>query len=193
MNSEIRIRELNQTLSVLNKILRHDILNDLTIVLTVCDLMKDADPKLKNKTARALDKSVNLINRMRELEYALTSGGDIRPYELDKVIVDVIKNYPEIKFNISGNCKVLADEALSSVFDNLIRNAIVHGKTDRIDITIVPEDKTCTIEVADYGKGIPDEIKLKVFEEGESFGETKGSGLGLFIVKKVIERYYGDI
>ena len=193
MNAEIQARNLNETLSVLNKILRHDILNDLTIVLTVCDLMKDADPKLKQKAERALDKSVNLINRMRELEYALMSGGDIKPYEIDKVIKDVTKNYPEIQFSIKGNCNVLADEAINSVFDNLVRNAIVHGKTDRIDIKITPEEKTCLIEVADYGKGISENIKSKVFEEGESFGETRGSGLGLYIVKKVIERYHGDI
>lgn len=193
MNAEIRVRDLNETLRVLNKILRHDILNDLTIVLTVCDLMKDADPKLKQKAGRALDKSVNLINRMRELEYSLTSGGDIKSYEIVKVIKNVTKDYPEIQFNIEGNCNVLADEALSSVFDNLVRNAIVHGKTDRIDFKIVPDEKICIIEVVDYGKGVPDDIKSKVFEEGESFGDTRGSGLGLYIVKKVIERYYGDI
>lgn len=193
MTSEIKARDLNETLRVLNKILRHDILNDLTIVLTVCDLMKDADPKLKQKAARALDKSVNLIDRMRELEYALTSGGEVKSYDLRKIIDNVAKNYPEIKFSINGDCSVLADEAINSVMDNLVRNAVVHGKTDRIDINIVLDDKTCTIEVSDFGVGIPDDYKSKIFEEGESFGETRGTGLGLYIVKKVIERYGGEI
>ena len=87
----------------------------------------------------------------------------------------------------------MADEAINSVMDNLVRNAVVHGKTDRIDINIVLDDKTCTIEVSDFGVGIPDDYKSKIFEEGESFGETRGTGLGLYIVKKVIERYGGEI
>ncbi|MCC7573394.1 MAG: PAS domain S-box protein [Candidatus Methanofastidiosum sp.] len=193
MVNEIKLRDLNETLRVLNKILRHDILNDLTIVLTVCDLMKDADPKLKQKAAIALDKSVNLIERMRELEYTLTSGGEVKSYDLRKIIENVTKNYPEIKFYINGDCNVLADEAINSVIDNLLRNAVVHGKTERIDINIVPDYKTCTIELSDFGIGIPEEYMSKIFEEGESFGETRGTGLGLYIVKKVIERYCGEI
>ena len=50
-----------------------------------------------------------------------------------------------------------------------------------------------SIKIADYGKGIPESIKENIFEEGISFGDSKGSGLGLYIVKKTVERYGGSI
>jgi len=87
----------------------------------------------------------------------------------------------------------LCDDAIDSVMDNIVRNAVVHGGTDRIDISIEEKDDDCWMRIADYGKGIPDDIKLRIFGEGESFGEKRGSGLGLYIVKKVIERYGGTI
>jgi len=191
--AEDKINELNETLRILNKILRHDILNDLTIVLTVCDLMGDSNPRLKEKASRALDKSITLIERMRELEQALISDSPIQKYEIDQVILDIIKNYPETKFNVSGKCKICTDEAIFSVIDNIIRNAIIHGKTKRIDIEIRQTEKYCIVKIADYGIGIPEEIKTRIFEEGFSYGDNRSTGLGLYIVKKIMERYGGSI
>ncbi len=45
----------------------------------------------------------------------------------------------------------------------------------------------------DYGIGIPDEIKDKVFDDGFHYGETGHTGIGLFIVKKTIEEYGGMV
>ena len=80
-----------------------------------------------------------------------------------------------------------------SVLENIMRNAVIHSKTDRVDVDISSKDKSCQIKIADYGKGIPEPIKENIFEEGISFGDSKGSGLGLYIVKKTIERYGGSI
>lgn len=190
---EKQLIELNETLRIINKILRHDILNDLTIVLTSIDLMQEADEKLKQKALKAINKSVNLIERMRELEQTLISGSHVEKYELNEVIQEVKKEYKDIEFNVSGKCEIGTDNAIFSVFDNVIRNAVIHGKTDRIDVTIKDTKNLCEIIISDYGKGIPKDIKDNIFEEGASFGENKGSGLGLFIVKKVIERYGGSI
>ena len=51
----------------------------------------------------------------------------------------------------------------------------------------------CEIRVADYGKGIPEKIKDKVFEEGFSHGESASTGQGLYIVKKLVDRYGGEV
>ena len=192
-NYERQLLELNDTLKVINKILRHDILNELTVVMSICDLIETRDNHLKDKMIKTIYKSVNLIEKMRELEQAVTSGGQMKIYNLQDVINEVVKNYPNIKFSISGDCNVVADGALNSVIDNLVRNAVVHGGTDKIDFKINNEERFCVMKVIDYGKGIPEDIKKNIFEEGASFGENKGSGLGLYIVKKVIERYGGAI
>ena len=188
--AEKKVYGLNEALRVLNKILRHDILNDLTVVLSACDMIHADDDRLKQKASKAITKSVSLIEQMRSLENALVSNEALAGKSLENAVESVAKNYPDIKFSIKGDCTVLCDGAIYSVIDNIVRNAVVHGKTDRIDITI---DDNGEMRIADYGKGISSDIKDKIFEEGESFGDTRGSGLGLYIVKKIIERYGGDI
>jgi len=111
---------------------------------------------------------------MREFESMVSSGKELREYSVRDVVDTVIGNY-DVKFNVSGDCTIMADEVFHSVIDNIVRNAVVHGGTDRIDITIDGKDKSCEIRIADYG------------------GETGGTGLGLYIVKKTIERYGGSI
>ncbi|KYC44638.1 MAG: sensory histidine kinase AtoS [Candidatus Methanofastidiosum methylothiophilum] len=49
------------------------------------------------------------------------------------------------------------------------------------------------MKIIDHGKGIPDSIKSKIFNEEFSYGESRGTGLGLYISKKNIERYGGTI
>ena len=188
--AEEKINSLNEALRVLNKILRHDILNDLTVVMSACDMIQVDDETMKLKAAKAIKKSVSLIEQMRALENALVSDEALAGKSLGSAVESVVKNYPDIKFNIKGDCTVLCDGAIYSVIDNIVRNSVVHGKTDRIDITI---DDNCEMRIVDFGKGIPSDVKDKIFGEGESFGETRGSGLGLYIVKKVMERYGGEI
>jgi signal transduction histidine kinase len=49
------------------------------------------------------------------------------------------------------------------------------------------------LRLSDNGSGIPDSIRSKLFEEGFSYGQTAGSGIGLFLVKKTMERYGGGV
>jgi signal transduction histidine kinase len=49
------------------------------------------------------------------------------------------------------------------------------------------------MRIADNGIGIPDELKDKVFQEGFSHGVNAGTGLGLYLVSKAVERYGGDV
>ena len=191
--AEDKVNELNETLRILNKILRHDILNDLTIVLNAIDLMSEEDDILKLKASKAVTKSIDLIERMRELEQGLISDRHVQKYEINEVVQEISKNYPEIEFTIIGKCKICSDEAIFSVIDNLIRNAFIHGKTKKIDIDIMRKENLCEVKITDYGIGISNEIKSHIFEEGFSYGDNRSTGLGLYIVKKIMERYSGSI
>ncbi len=191
--AEDDIKRLNETLSILNKILRHDIANNLTVTSMALQLMETKDEVLKDKAERSIAKSVDLIERIRGLEFAASNEKTTGNFDVKKVIEGIIKTYPETIFNIKGSGTVIADEALEPVFDNIIRNAIVHGKTDRIDISTTCTDEICEVRITDYGKGIPDEIKGRIFEEGFSYGDSRSTGLGLYIVKNILEKYGGEI
>ncbi len=189
---EERIVQLNGVLRLLNKNLRHDVLNDLNVVSNSLELfMENKDEKLLENAFRSIEKSINLVKRMRELESLVSSGGSLKPYNVKDLVSSIEKDY-DIEVNINGDGVVLADDALGSVVGNIIGNAVKHGEAERVDITVEENDNFCDIRIADNGSGVPDEIKDEIFEEGFT-GNGFGSGLGLYIVRKTIERYGGSI
>jgi len=191
--AEKELERHREHLRLINQILRHDIINDLAAVKSGLRLYKDSgDEGLLDDITKKVDKSVELIRETKELESFISSHKDLKFYNVKDVIKKVIENYGSIKFTIEGKGRVLADETLGSVIDNIIRNAIDHGKTDRIDITIDKQQIFCEVRIADYGVGIPDKMKEKIFEEGFRYGGTGHTGLGLYIVKKAMESYGGS-
>jgi PAS domain S-box-containing protein len=191
-----KLVELNETLEIMNKILRHDILNDLTVALNFCDLIATEDVDIKDRVMKAISKSVELIENIREFEEAFNGregSTDAKLFDVKSKLAELTEHYPEININFLGSCRILVDESIMIVFDNIIRNAKVHGKADRIDVALKREGKYCEVSFADNGKGIPDEIKNKLFEEGFGYGLNKGSGLGLYIARKIIKKHGGDI
>jgi len=188
---EKSIIELNEVLRLINKILRHDTLNDLAVVSGSIEVYQDEkDEKLLKNALQSVNKSVELIRKMRQLEALVSTGKKLEKYNLREITEENIQQFP-IEYEIHGDCEVLADEALNSVISNIIRNAIKHGEADKIKIKISNDEKYCFLRIEDNGKGIPNEYFDKIFDEGFSGGNS--TGLGLYIAKKTIERYGGDI
>ncbi|RMG07942.1 MAG: sensor histidine kinase, partial [Cyanobacteria bacterium J055] len=104
--------------------------------------------------------------------------------------VEVIKNYPETLPNIWG----YPDE-LNQVWTNLIHNAIQamdNKGTLTIDITQSKND--ICVSITDSGAGIPLEVQSKIFQPlFTTKPPGEGSGLGLDIVRKIIEKHQGKI
>ncbi|MBN1785821.1 MAG: hypothetical protein JW825_02375 [Candidatus Methanofastidiosa archaeon] len=190
---ELRINKLNEHLSLINKILRHDISNNLTIASFSIEMMRAENMEMKKRAMRSISRSIELINRMKDLEMVISQGDQLKRYKVSEVVAEIIKNYPSVKFNVKGDCTILADDAISSVFDNIISNAVMHGRAERIDVEMGVEEDLGIIKIMDNGIGIPDDVKMNIFKDEFSYGENKGTGIGLYIVKKVVERYGGDI
>ncbi len=100
---------------------------------------------------------------------------------------------PEVKIEIIVDAEVVADESISSVFENIISNAFTHGKTDRVVIEIEKHGDFVITKIRDFGVGIPDEIKEKIFEEGFAYGDKGHTGMGLYIAKKLVGFFGGDV
>ena len=190
---EERLIQLNEVLRLINGILRHDTLNELTVLNGSLDMYKRTqNEKFLTSANRAVNRAMEMIKRMKELEKIALSGGPLKIYDLAKVAEGVCKGYM-IDFKVEGSCSVLADDALGSAVDNIVRNATIHGKADRIEVHIEKQNGICSMRIADNGIGIPDELKDKVFQEGFSHGVNAGTGLGLYLVSKAVERYGGDV
>ncbi|MFW9971177.1 MAG: sensor histidine kinase, partial [Candidatus Odinarchaeota archaeon] len=93
-----------------------------------------------------------------------------------------------------------ANELLQDVFENIILNAVKYNEKDEVCI-FIKVSKTQNdgneynkIEFIDNGIGIPDERKLIIFKQGNrDLKGTKGMGLGLSLVKRILNAFNGKI
>jgi signal transduction histidine kinase len=190
---EDRLIQLNDLLRLINRILRHDTLNELMVVTGSLDMFqKSKQDRFLVTATKAVNRAMEMIKRMKELESLAASGGALKLFDLRQVVEKVLRGYM-IDFSVEGEGSIYADDALTSAIDNLVRNAMIHGKADRIEARIWTEEGRCYLRVADNGIGIPDQVKTRLFEEGFSYGANAGTGLGLYLVTKAVERYRGRV
>jgi len=121
-------------------------------------------------------------------------------------LVEIIKNVKEVFqatidneiefFHAKRECMTLGDkDLLLRVFNNLIKNAlqaIPESRDPKIGIFIHKLQNHWVIEIKDNGSGIPEENKLRIFTPNFTT-KTSGSGLGLAMVKQIIDMHQGEI
>jgi signal transduction histidine kinase len=192
--AEEGLRLGRERLKLLNQIIRHDLSNDFIVIKSAVNIFRrSSETKMIDEIERRADKSLETIDTYRKYESFIDSNADLDKIETCDLINELITEFPKIKFKIEGKCNVFADNALNSIFTNLVTNSIKHGKASAIDIKISTENNMSEIKFADNGTGIPDKIKNKIFNEGFFYGKAGHTGIGLHIVKKTIERYGGTI
>ena len=132
----------------------------------------------------------------------LSSETDQTPVNLKPVLVTQIdyvrENHERALVSVEGtlpDIAVLADEMLDSVFRNLLNNAVVHNdkKIPKVIASATANDDGIQVRIADNGPGIPDEQKEQIFEEGEKGLDSGGTGIGLYLVQSLVERYGGAV
>ncbi len=125
--------------------------------------------------------------------------------ELNKAIDFTKANFPNrnLNFQFKSTVKrmyVLANNLLLDVFENILINAVRHNDKSNIQIIIdvnretVEDKEYIKIEFKDNGLGISDYRKKDIFEKGtRTTQKSKGMGLGLSLVKKIVDNFHGDI
>ncbi len=186
---ENELRKVSENLRIVNRILRHDILNDLAVIRGFAELGQSEGCRLCDRIVERVDMAAETIRRMRSIEDVLKES-ELTPYRVSEVVGKVMEKF-DVEWKIFGDGMVMADEGIYSVFENLVSNAIRHGKTDRVEFAVESEGDWVKIRVIDFGTGIPDDVKGRIFEEG--FSTERSFGLGLYIVRKLIEKYGGEI
>ena len=105
-----------------------------------------------------------------------------------------------IESNIEPDIFILGDIlAISSLISNLVENAIKYSTSDtKINVTLATKRNNALLIVADNGIGISDNEKNEIFTKfyrvgNEETRRTKGTGLGLFIVKHIVDLHHGRV
>jgi signal transduction histidine kinase len=151
------------------------------LILDLLDLTRVESGKAKRNITE-----VDLSNLAR------TAMDTMRPYAIQR----------EVSLNLHSNGPIMISgdaEELEIVFNNLISNAIKYNHDGgSVDVTIVPNENCIEVKVVDTGIGMrPSDID-KIFDDFVRIKSDKtkhiaGSGLGLSIVKKLIDNYGGRI
>ena len=189
----------------------HEIKNPLTpMKLSVQHLLRvydPSDPKSNEKLAKVSTSIIEQIDALAKIANEFSSFAKLpRPKEKKMDLLPVLKGVIEV-FKEEGNFSltfsseveklfVLADKDLMlRVFNNLLKNAIqaIIDKDDAaIHIQVKLIDSNYCIEFMDNGSGIKEEVQPKIFVP---YFTTKGTGtgLGLAMVKQIIENHRGSI
>ena len=109
-------------------------------------------------------------------------------------------NQQIISAHVDPNIEIVGDKfALSSMINNLVENAIKYsGPCEVVEVKLQRKEQSIRLMVADHGIGIADAEKPHIFDKfyrvgNEDTRNTKGTGLGLFIVKSVLDKHEATI
>lgn len=161
--------------------------------------------KAITNTSRRLASLITNILKLNKLENQQIYPNE-ETYDLGEQLCECLLDFEsawedkelEIKTDIEEEVKVKTDaELLSLVWNNLFSNAVKftepHGS---ISLSMKSEGDFAVIQVSDTGCGIPSDVGKHIFEkfyQGDTSHATQGNGLGLALVKRVIDIVGGDI
>ena len=204
---EQRLEEQRDGLELLNEMVRHDIRNDLQVIASYAELLAtrvdDDDSEYVERILNSAETAVELTRSARDLAGTmLQTDRSTEPTPLRQTLLaqidDVRTSYTSAVVSVDGqipSITVEADEMLPSVFRNIIKNAVQHNDKEVPEVTISVDtnDESVRVTVADNGPGIPDEQKDEVFGKGEKGLDSEGTGIGLYLVNTLVERYGGRV
>jgi len=197
-----------QELEALNRIIRHDIRNDMSVILGWAELLEtqvdDTDAEPLQHILTAGHHVVELTEIARDYAETVVSGEGIEPNPvslpsvLEEEVVLRRESYPSAEFEIVGeipDVDVMANEMVGSVFRNLLNNAVQHNDKDVpvVEIECEMHEAETSIRIADNGPGVPDEQKERIFEKEQKGIGSSGTGMGLYLVRTLVDGYGGDV
>lgn len=163
-----------------------------------------------------IDNCIEDVNRLNDLaeNMLLATRIEGRSYQYNFADIDlttllsgISENYIQkysanytIEENIENDIEIKADIfALTLAINNLIENALKYSpQKSTIRISLVKEEDKAVLQIADEGVGIPKDERINVFKQfyrvgSESIRTTKGTGLGLYIVKEIVDNHKAHI
>lgn len=197
-------RRYEQRLQVLNRVLRHDLKNDVNVIGGYADLLRDHVDDGGDEYLDVIDRKVetltHLSDQAREIDVALHSDAQRTRIDaadlVERLCESLSSSFPSATVTASTpeSAVVVADDLLESAVRNVLENAVVHndGTDPTVDATVTADGDRYRIDVADNGPGIPP-IERTVFSEARETPLEHASGLGLWLVHWIITESGGDL
>lgn len=194
-----------ETLIFLLRLLDHDIQNHLTAISGYADTIDRAAIDSRRDPVAGIQTRTGDIERLLETaNVVLESETDPQGFErmdLSTILreqVSVLRTSNprvDIEANIDPGLYVDANQFLGEIFYNLLDNAVVHNRTRDLNIVVsaTATGDRVLVEIADDGSGIPERIRSEIFDPGVRADGSEGDGIGLYLVRKLVTSYGGQI
>jgi len=192
----------------------HELRTPITVILAqsdyalqYSDTFEEAKESLEviNRHAKRM---TNLINQIMELS-KLERQKEIEKerINLSNIVLQLLEDYKpllesknlNLVYNVEKDIRIQGNKImLERVFLNILMNAIKFTKTN-IEVSLTRDDKTAVLKIRDDGIGISEENKKFIWErfyqvnDSRNKEENKGSGLGLSMVKKIVDLHSATI
>jgi K+-sensing histidine kinase KdpD len=200
----------NERLSAVGKmasVIIHDIKNPMGTLRVYAQVMKkksgnEEANKLADEMIHQVDRFVNMTQEILDFTRGVSASNfqEIEFFDVMNAVLDFIekdldknnvalKKFPQFKGIVN-----LDQDKIVRVFYNIAsnaRDAMPQGGT--LTVTTIEEDGYVRIDFTDTGTGMPEEVKKRIFEPFMTYGKKHGTGLGMSIVKKVIDDHNGKI
>lgn len=184
-------RRRQQRIQVLNRVLRHNLRNDLNVAQGYIDVMTtdgtDTE-QYQHKIESIFDDLVTIGQKAQRIEAVLaTDPRSKSPTELSLIVADAITSieadYGEIPVLVTLPTETTVNidpVVIQTIIEELVANAARHSGCSKITVEYEPDNRTLVVD--DDGSGIPDH-EIAVLDNAKETALEHGSGLGLWLIK----------
>lgn len=185
----------------------HELRSPITRAKVAVSLMDDNNKTLKEGLESDLKEMETMVSGLLEAEQLnhRHQALNLTETDINSLISNVVSQYfsdDPIKQNLDNNSSnyLLDESRFQFVIKNLLDNALKYRKENNDEVTISSQltDKSWVIDIEDHGIGIPENHLSHLTEpfyrvDPSRHRETGGYGLGLYIIKMIIEAHQGEI
>ena len=193
----------------------HDIRTPLTGIVGATNVLLEQDVELTQEQRLQLLRSTNedaqwlirivenllSITRINSEEARVKKAPEAAEEVIGSAVAKTQKHYPNVQVHVSVPDELMLvpmDPLLiEQVLVNLMENAVIHGDTSRIDVTLAQEGENAVFTVSDNGRGIPLHLLSKLFDgsarSDRSSDGKRSMGIGLSVCRTVVHAHGGTI
>jgi PAS domain S-box-containing protein len=194
-------QQQHHELEIYASLLRHDLRNDLGIIIGNTEIIQMALDEENSDILEAITSTQTVCERMLNLLKALSAPSEQAETDIVALIQATALKAQEIDSKLTVN--IMVDPSVGStsiggmrllpmVFENLLRNASIHaGANPNVEIRVLQTEDRIKVIVSDNGPGIPEELLNNLFQKGVSSRE--GGGVGLYLAKEILGAIGGSI
>ena len=201
------LRDHEQRLSVLNRLLRHNLRNELNVIAgeseVLAESLEGADRDRLGKIHAAADRMLDIGEKARHVETTIDPGpSEVVPVDVAGIVRDVAGRlddaYPEATIEVDAPAEArgaaVGSEQLTVAVENLGENAIEHNPAPAPSVRFAVEctDRSVRVSVADDGPEIPEMERAAIARDRET-PLLHGSGVGLWLVRWIVDASAGDL